>query len=108
MQFHDRIKILREHSAIRRVGPHPKWRSRTIKNVVISFALGAGALLSSGANAAPLSVSPSVLPDNGVENVRSVCDEYGRCYRTRGGRRVVIEQEYGDSYNYADRKSRRG
>jgi hypothetical protein len=78
-----------------------------MKNVVISFAIGVGALLSSGANAAPLSVSPSVLPDNGVENVRSVCDEYGRCYRTRGGRRVVIEQEYGDSYNaynYAPRE----
>jgi hypothetical protein len=61
-------------------------------------------LLSSGANAAPLSVSPSVLPDNGVENVRLVCDESGRCYRTRGGRRVVIQQGYDDSYNYAPRE----
>jgi hypothetical protein len=39
------------------------------------------------------------MPDNGIENVRLVCDEAGRCYRTRGGRRVV-EREYGDSYNY--------
>src|SRR6267142_6052985 len=92
---------------MRRVGQHPNGRSQVMKNVVISLAIGVGALLSSGANAAPLSVSPSVLPDNGVENVRSVCDEYGRCYRTRGGRRVVIEQEYGDSYNaynYAPRE----
>ena len=75
-----------------------------MKNVVISLAIGVGALLSSGANAAPLSVGPSVLPDNGVENVRMVCDEYGRCYRARGGRRVVIREGYGDSYNYAPRE----
>src|SRR3984893_2920129 len=89
---------------MRRVGPHPNGRSRVMKNVVISLAIGVGALLSSDANAAPLSVSPSVLPDNGVENVRLVCDDYGRCYRTRGGRRVVIQQDYGDSYNYAPRE----
>src|SRR4030081_233695 len=89
---------------MRRVGPHPNGRSRVMKNVVISFAIGVGALLSSGANAAPLSVSPSVLPDSAVENVRLVCDDYGRCFRTRGGRRVVIQPDYGDSYNYAPRE----
>jgi hypothetical protein len=75
-----------------------------MKNVVISLAVGVGALLASGANAAPISANPSMLPDNGVVNVRLVCDEYGRCYRTRGGQRVVIQQEYGDSYNYAPRE----
>jgi hypothetical protein len=74
-----------------------------MKTFVVSLAIGAGALLSSGANAAPLSVNTSVMPDNGIENVRMVCDEYGRCYRT-GGRRVVIQREYGDSYNYAPRE----
>jgi len=74
-----------------------------MKYLVVSLAVGVGALLSTAAGAAPLSISPSVLPDNGVENVRMVCDEYGRCYRTRGGRRVVIQQEY-DSYNYAPRQ----
>jgi hypothetical protein len=74
-----------------------------MKNVVISVAIGLGAILSSGANAAPLSASPSMMPDNGIENVRMVCDELGRCYRTRGGRRVVIQQEYGNSYDYAPR-----
>ena len=34
-----------------------------MRNVVISLAIGVGALLSSGANAAPLSVSPSMAPD---------------------------------------------
>lgn len=74
-----------------------------MKNIIVSLAIGAGAFLSSGANAAPLSVSPSVLPDSGIENVRLVCDDYGRCYRTRSGRRVVIQQGYDDSYNYVPR-----
>ena len=76
-----------------------------MKNVLISLAIGgAGALFASGANAAPLSVNPSMLLDNGIENVRLVCNDYGRCYRTRGGRRVVIQQYYGDSYNYVPRE----
>jgi hypothetical protein len=75
-----------------------------MKNVANCLAIGVGALLSTVANAAPLSVSPSMLPDNGVENVRLVCDEYGRCYRTRGGPRVVIQQGYDDSYSYGPRE----
>ncbi len=38
--------------------------------------------------------------DNGIENVRMVCDEYGRCWRERGPRRVIIER---DLYNYYGR-----
>jgi hypothetical protein len=75
-----------------------------MKNLVVSIAVSVGAMLSSGANAVPLTVSPSILSDNGVEQVRLVCDNYGRCYRTREGRRVVIQQDYGDSYNYAPRE----
>jgi hypothetical protein len=75
-----------------------------MKNVVISLAIGAGALFGSAAYAAPLSNGLSILPDSGIENVRMVCDQDGRCYRSRGGRRVVIQQEYGDSYNYAPRE----
>jgi hypothetical protein len=74
-----------------------------VKIVMVSLVLGAGAVFASAANAAPLSAGPAVLPDSGIENVRLVCDDYGRCYRTRGGRRVVV-QEYGDSYNYAPRE----
>jgi hypothetical protein len=69
-----------------------------MRNLVVSVAIGAGALLSSGANAAPLTISPSIQADTRIEQVRLVCDEYGRCYRTRGGRRVVIQQDYGDNY----------
>ena len=63
-----------------------------MKNLIMSLAIGAGALLSSGANAAPLAINPSMQPDTGIEQVRLVCDDYGRCYRTRGGRRVVIQR----------------
>src|SRR6476620_12804128 len=70
---------------------------------MVSLVLGAGALVASAANAAPLSAGPVMTPDSGIENVRLVCDDSGRCYRTRGRRRVVV-QEYGDSYNYAPRE----
>ena len=71
-----------------------------MKKLIVSLAIGAGALLASSANAAPLSNGITVMPNNGIENVRLVCDEFGRCYRTHGGRRVVVERGYGDSYNY--------
>jgi hypothetical protein len=70
-----------------------------MKNMVISLALGAGAIFaSSTADAAPLTKSLAMLPNDNIENVRLVCDQYGRCYRTRGGRRVIIEEGYGDGY----------
>lgn len=75
-----------------------------MKNLVVSLAIGAGAMLSSGANAAPLSLNPSMQPDGGIEQVRLICDDYGRYYRARGGRRVVIQQDYGDSYNSVPRE----
>jgi len=71
-----------------------------MRKLIVSLAIGAGALLGSSANAAPLSNGIAVMPDNGIENVRMVCDDSGRCYRTRGGRRVIVERQYGDSYNY--------
>lgn len=74
-----------------------------MKNVVISIVVGAGALFASAATAAPLSTAAMVSPDSGIENVRLICDEFGRCYRTRGGRRVVI-QEYDNGYGYVPRE----
>ena len=65
-----------------------------MKRLIVPLAIGAGALFASTANAAPLSNGLTVMPDNGVENVRMVCDEFGRCYRTRSSR------VYGDSYGY--------
>jgi hypothetical protein len=74
-----------------------------VKSVMVSLVLGAGALVASAANAGPLSTEPVLMPHSDIENVRLVCDDAGRCYRTGGGRRVVV-QEYGDSYNYVPRE----
>jgi hypothetical protein len=71
-----------------------------MNKVIISLALGAGALFATAASAAPLSNGIAVMPDNGIENVRMVCNESGRCWRERGQRRVIIQ----DSYDYAPRE----
>jgi hypothetical protein len=79
-----------------RVDPHDVIiRRETIVNkFLISLLAGAGALVATSAQAAPLSPVAPVI-DSGVENVRMVCNEFGRCWRERGPRYV-----YRDSYNY--------
>jgi len=42
----------------------------------------------------------AVMPDNAIEKRPQVCDQYGRCWRDRGSRRVIIQ----DSYDYAPRE----
>ena len=69
-----------------------------MRNMVISLAIGAGSIFaSSAANSAPITTGVAMLP-NDIENVRLVCDQFGRCYRTRGGRRGIV---YGNGYGYA-------
>jgi len=71
-----------------------------MNKLVISLALGASAMFATAASAAPLSSRLAIVPDNGIENVRMVCNEYGRCWRERGQRRVIID----NSYDYAPRE----
>ena len=71
-----------------------------MNKLIISLALGASAMFATAASAGPLSNGLAVIPDNGIENVRMICNEYGRCWRERGQRRVIID----DSYNYAPRE----
>jgi hypothetical protein len=73
-----------------------------VNTLAISLAVGATALFASAASAAPLSADLSVVPASNVQNVRMVCDEYGRCWREHGERRVII-REPGDSYGYTPR-----
>src|SRR5262245_40083914 len=70
-----------------------------MNKIAVSLLAGAGALFAvSTAQAAPLMpTTPSV--DNGVENVRLVCNEFGRCWRTRGPQYYYGSDAY-DSYNY--------
>ena len=62
--------------------------------LAVSLLAGAAALAVTGsAQAAPL-VPTAPVVDDGIQNVRLVCNEWGRCWQTRGPR------YYGDSYNY--------
>ena len=63
----------------------------------------AGAFLATSASATPLLYQGnSIVQPALTENVRLVCDEDGRCYRTRG-RGYVERRYYGDSYAYGRR-----
>jgi hypothetical protein len=74
-----------------------------MNSLAISLAVGATALFTSVASAAPLSADVSVVPPSNVQNVRMICNEYGRCWRERGERRVIIGEPR-DSYGYAPRE----
>lgn len=61
-------------------------------------------LMAASANAAPLAPAAVASAElGGVEQVRLVCDEYGRCYRTRGPR--YVQRYYGDDDGYVVRRS---
>jgi hypothetical protein len=70
-----------------------------MKKLILSIA-AATALLTTAAVAAPLSPS-AVGAETGIATgqVRLVCDEYGRCYRTRGPRYVQRGYGYGGGYD---------
>ena len=70
-----------------------------MKKLILSIA-AATSLLTTVAFAAPLSPA-SVGNQAGIssEQVRLVCDEYGRCYRTRGPRYVQRGYGYDGGYD---------
>lgn len=77
-----------------------------MRKTSILLLTGAGVLFADSASAAGVFTKATYLGVNqpNVEQVRLVCDDTGRCYRSRGSRRVVIQQGYSDSYNYAPRE----
>lgn len=76
-----------------------------MNKLTVSLLVGAAALFVSSAQAAPLTNGmPSI--GNGVENVRMVCNENGRCWRERRGSRTVIIDRSRDSYNHGPRRHR--
>jgi hypothetical protein len=64
--------------------------------------MGATALLASAASAAPLNSTTVGTPEaSNTEQVRLVCNQFGRCWRTRGPRYVYRNYDNGyRSYNY--------
>ncbi|MCP1768417.1 MULTISPECIES: hypothetical protein [Bradyrhizobium] len=70
-----------------------------------TIALGAvaAAVLGSAAVAAPLNPTAAGSTEaSAIDQVRLVCNEYGRCYRTRGPR---YQRYYGDDDGYVVRRS---
>jgi hypothetical protein len=70
-----------------------------MSKIAITLLAGAGALFIGSANASDIYTSTEYSNPDLVQPVRMVCRD-GRCYQTRGGSRVIIE----DSYNYAPRE----
>jgi hypothetical protein len=71
-----------------------------MRKIAIGLLAGAGAMLTGSANASDIYTTSEYSNAELIQQVRMVCDEDGRCYRTRGGSRVVIR----DSYAYAPRE----
>jgi hypothetical protein len=67
-----------------------------MRKLVITLLAGAGALFVTGANATDIYTSSEYTNSDLVQPVRMVCNEDGRCYRSRSGSRVIIR----DSYDY--------
>lgn len=70
-----------------------------MRKIAIGLLAGAGALLTSSANASDVYTSSEYTNSDLVQQVRMVCDDNGRCYHTRGSRVIVR-----DSYAYAPRE----
>jgi hypothetical protein len=72
-----------------------------MRSFTVALVAGAGVLLASSAFAGPMTNGTfGVTSGAWTEQVRVVCDEYGRCFERRGPRRAVIER---DSYAYEPR-----
>jgi len=81
----------------------PQGRCGVEEELMGKFAMmllaGAGTLIAGGAKAADITTTSEYASPELVQQVRLVCDEAGRCYRT-GGSRVIVR----DSYGYAPRE----
>ena len=71
-----------------------------MRKIAIGLRAGAGALMAGSANASDVTTTSEYTNSDLVQQVRMVCDEDGRCYRTRGSSRVIVR----DSYAYAPRE----
>jgi hypothetical protein len=68
-----------------------------MRTFAIALLAGVGALsVGSAAKATDIYTTTEYSNPDLVQQVRLVCDEDGRCYRTRGRSRVIVR----DSYNY--------
>jgi hypothetical protein len=88
---------LREQMRAARFEPKGSIRTEELmRKLAITLLAGAGALFVGSANASDLYTSSEHTNSDLLQPVRMICHEDGRCYRTRGGSRVIIR----DSYDY--------
>jgi len=73
-----------------------------MRALAIALLAGAASLSVGSARATDIYTSSEYTNPDLVQQVRLVCDEDGRCYRTRGGSRVIVR----DSYNYYEPRDR--
>jgi hypothetical protein len=71
-----------------------------MKKIAIGLLAGTGALIAGSANASDIYTSSQYANPDLVQQVRMICDDSGRCYRSRGESRVIVR----DSYAYAPRE----
>jgi hypothetical protein len=72
-----------------------------MRTFAIALLAGVGALsVGSAAKATDIYTTSEYTNPDLVQQVRLVCDEDGRCYRTHRGARVIVR----DSYNYVPRE----
>ena len=71
-----------------------------MRKIAIGLLAVAGAFLAGSAHASDVYTTGEYTNSDLIQQVRMVCDEDGRCYRTRGGSRVIVR----DSYNYMPRE----
>ena len=67
-----------------------------MRKIAIGLLAGVGALLTGSANASDVYTSSEYTNSDLIQQVRMVCDDNGRCYRSR----VIVR----DSYAYAPRE----
>ena len=70
-----------------------------MRKIAIGLLAGAGALLAGSANASDIYTSTEYTNSDLIQQVRMVCDDSGRCYRSRESRVIVR-----DSYAYQPRE----
>ena len=70
-----------------------------MRKIAIGRLAGASALMAGSANASDIYTSSEYTNPDLIQQVRMVCDDSGRCYRSRESRVIVR-----DSYNYAPRE----
>jgi hypothetical protein len=78
-----------------------------VRKAMLAILAATGAFVTSAASAMPLGdISVFSQKNPTVQQARLVCNEYGRCYRTRGYRRGYYDNDnYGYRQNYGYRRN---